>query len=121
MKRLKFSIRFLLITAALVAVAIAIHRKRKPIHVAIKKLEARGAVIEYQASSVPWFHGLTNNYFANPVMIDMGSYRANNEDAASIAALPSLERLYLKHAQMNHRGVEHISDVAQPQAVGAMG
>ena len=98
-----------MILSAVVAVVITVHLRRKPIRLATKTLLLRGAKIEYAGSSIPWFHRLTDNYFANPIAIDMGHCRATNEDAESIALLRSTERLYLKHAKMSHHGVERIA------------
>ena len=110
MKRPRFTIRFLLILAALVAVVITTHQQRTPIHQAITTLQARGAKIELHPSYVPWFHRWTRNYFADPITVDMskGNF-ASNEDAKSIAVLKTIERLYIPHATMNYRGVELIA------------
>ena len=121
MKRLRFSTRSLLVIATIVAIAMAIHRQRTPIHQAVAALAARGAKVTFPSDSYQWFHRATWNYFANPVAVDMTGLRGGDEDAAQIAVLTSLENVYVTRSQLSVDGVGLICSLPELKRLSLWG
>ena len=70
MKRFRFSVRILLFFVAVAAVVSSVCVRCRAVRQAVRRLEERGARVDYYPSSIEWFHDRTGSLFASPQIVD---------------------------------------------------
>ncbi|PAY21239.1 hypothetical protein CKO51_01265 [Rhodopirellula sp. SM50] len=107
MKRIRFSIRTLLLLAVITAVGIVVYQRHARIHSTVKRFESLGGTVGYRASFLDGFHAWTGHFWATPIEVQLSHSRIRRGDLVGIEHLESLERLYL-----NRTGIA-VDDVAE--------
>ena len=109
MKRLKFTIRTLLLLAVVVAVGIVIYQRQIQIREVVRRFESFGGKVEYQKGTLDWFHLRTDHFFANAVTVDLSRSRAGRGDLVGIEHLSHLEKLYLNRTSIGYQDVAELA------------
>ncbi|WP_372896007.1 hypothetical protein [Stieleria sp.] len=107
MKRIRFSIRTLLLLAVVTAVGIVVYQRHARIHSTVKRFESLGGTVRYRASVLDGFHSRTGHFWATPIEVQLSHSRIHRGGLVGIEHLESLERLYL-----NRTGIAN-DDVAE--------
>ncbi|QDV82606.1 leucine-rich repeat domain-containing protein [Planctomycetes bacterium TBK1r] len=107
MKRIRFSIRTLLLLAVVTALGIVVYQRHARIHSTVKRFESLGGTVRYRASVLDGFHARTGHFWATPIEVQLSHSRIHRGGLVGIEHLESLERLYL-----NRTGIAN-DDVAE--------
>ncbi|MCS7467399.1 protein phosphatase 1 regulatory subunit 42 [Stieleria sp. ICT_E10.1] len=107
MKRIRFSIRTLLLLAVVAAVGIVVYQRHARVHSTVTRFESLGGKVKYRASFLDGLHARTGYFWATPIEVDLSHSRIRRGGLVGIEHLESLERLYL-----NRTGIA-VDDVAE--------
>ncbi|QDV43615.1 Leucine Rich repeats (2 copies) [Stieleria neptunia] len=107
LKRIRFSIRTLLLLAVVTAVGIVLYQRHARIYGTVKRFESLGGTVRYRASFLDGFHAWTGHFWATPIEVQLSHSRIRRGGLVGIEHLESLERLYL-----NRTGIA-VDDVAE--------
>ncbi len=109
MKRIRFSIRALLILAVVTAIGIVVYQRQIQIRSTVKHFESLGGTVGYREGSFDAFHRHTGHFFATPVRLDLSRSRAGEDDLVGIEYLSRLEELYLNRTRITNDDVGEIA------------
>ena len=110
MKRIKFSIRALLLLAVVVAIGIVVYQRQTKIRNVVLRLESYGGKVQYHPSQLDWLHTRTGHFFATVKTVDLAHSRIRRSELAGIEHLVHLENLYLSRTRI---GIEDVAELAK--------
>ncbi|WP_182864868.1 hypothetical protein [Stieleria mannarensis] len=110
MKRLRFSIRTLLLLAAVTAIGIFVYQRQTRIREIVQRFESLGGEVHYRSSFLDGFHRQTRHFFATPTQVNLSHSRLRRGGLDGIEHLKSLQRLYLDRTAI---GVDDVAELAE--------
>ncbi|WP_147869205.1 leucine-rich repeat domain-containing protein [Stieleria maiorica] len=121
MKRLRFSIRTLLLLAAVTAIGILGYQRQTRIREIVQRFESLGGKVHYHSSVLDTFHRRTDHFFATPTQVNLSHSRLRRGGLDGIEHLKSLQRLYLDRTSIAADDIAELAKCKQLKRMSLWG